>query len=75
MKKLETSEIPTKSCECDVLVMSPERISFDADYTHICENCKGGITYQMNDNYNQYFGFSGYDEYNDEPVERIFDNE
>lgn len=56
-------KIPTKDCECDVQVMHPERISFDARYTHKCLNCMGGITHRMNDYYNQIFGYSGYDEF------------
>ncbi|UOF78663.1 churchill protein [Caudoviricetes sp.] len=54
--------IPPTTCQCDVMVMCPERVSFDAYFTHVCKTCGGGITFAMNDDYNRYGGFSGYDE-------------
>lgn len=51
-----------KDCECDQLDMSPERVSFCDRYTHMCQNCKGGITHEANSAYNQFWGFSGFDE-------------
>lgn len=63
---------PKSDCVCDVNTMSPVRISFESNdkYSHICATCKKGITHDKNDRYNQYFGFSGYDEYPDESESR-----
>lgn len=58
-----TKEIPKSKCECEIEDMSPERISFEKEFTHRCLNCQGGVTYQMNDSYNHFYGYSGYDEH------------
>lgn len=65
---MEQTVMPTKQCKCDLHVTCPERITFDFDepFTHVCKTCEGGITYQQNDNYNRYWGFSGYDEVHDD---------
>lgn len=55
-----------KDCVCDVMVMEPERLSFEDHYTHKCTNCGGGVTHEKNDSYNRYWGFSGYDEVPDQ---------
>ena len=50
------------ACRCEVELMNPVRIISSPMYTHQCNTCQGGITYERNDNYNKYFGYSGYDD-------------
>lgn len=55
----------TNECKCDFADMMPKRVSFEARFTHQCETCDGGITAESSNAYNQYFGYSGYDEHAD----------
>ena len=68
IEKLKISQ-PKNKCECDVLDMCPERISINDNdkFSHICMKCKGGITDNANRDYNEYWGYSGFDEYPDVP--------
>lgn len=55
-----------RQCQCGVAQMLPERMSFDNHFTHQCLACLDGITAQQNDDYNKYWGYSGYDEVDDQ---------
>ncbi len=51
----------TRLCRHDVDVMAPKRgLNVDC---YVCEECGGLITDRMNNDYNRYWGYSGYDEY------------
>ena len=56
-------EVVVVDCRCDVDEAKPERIAFDTKFTYQCMNCGGGVTDEGNNNFNRYWGFSGYDEY------------
>lgn len=61
-------------CECDVLVMHPEHAANLAWPLRMCIACRGVVTYERNDDFNRYWGFSGYDEYPDiEPALEDYD--
>ncbi len=63
-----------KACTCPTHAMQPERVSFDLDkYTHTCLHCSGGISHSRSIEYDHFWGYSGFDEYNDEVTERIDD--
>lgn len=62
---------PKKLCECELEEMAPRRVTFDEPYTHVCDECNGGITKEDNDQYNRVNQFSGYDDAD----ERDFDDE
>ena len=58
-KKIHVKVIE-KECECLFDIMCPTWLP---DYTHrTCSSCKGLVSEEVNDAYNQYFGYSGYDE-------------
>ena len=49
-------------CRCDVLVMTPQHAA-NLDWSeYVCEGCGGHITAQGHDKYNQFWGYSGYDD-------------
>lgn len=58
-----------KVCGCDVHDMDPVKTYTTTFFTTKCSTCGGSISHRQLDGYNQYWGYSGYDEYNDEPSE------
>lgn len=57
------SDLTSESfCECDFNEMSPVRAVNISWEHHLCLNCNKKITYERNNSYNQFFGFSGWDD-------------
>jgi hypothetical protein len=54
-----------KLCTCDVFVMAPVRIAFDAEIEHQCEHCGNYVTWIRHEFYNRYWGYAGYDIWDD----------
>ncbi len=59
-----------KWCECSLNDMQPQyavNLIFRATHQlRTCLNCNGVVSEQQNQDYNQYHGFSGYDEVDDD---------
>ena len=57
-----------RPCGCGIMEMNPlvpvnyQNLADD----RVCGTCYGRVTDDMNDSYNQYYGYSGYDEDHDE---------
>lgn len=59
-------------CECSPTFMAPSNDFFTVRFVGMfkmekrCDNCGGWISEQHQENFDKQFGFSGYDEVNDE---------
>ena len=53
-------------CECSLEEMLPVRDLNNVLGDKHCDVCQGIVTWGKNDQYNRHYGYSGYDEYNDE---------
>lgn len=59
--------VGSQPCYCSYDEMAPEVSTLVALPAKICTTCLGRIDGDMVDRYNQVHGYSGYDEYNEEP--------
>lgn len=65
-KEILTIGILKNACNCSAAEIAPKYFGENSNYTHICENCLGGISAEKHNMYCQDNEISGYDEYHEE---------